>query len=167
MNFMEILNLGKNIKISENGEKKEYFLNGVKKKNAATFAGNFAAVVFSPDHLPLVKNGPGERRRFMNTAISQLWPQYMAALYAYSRALLQRNAVLRDARFHTDLLDLLDSYEREMAKKGMQITTYRNRYCAMLKEKAVAIYDGIAGGKERFPWNMRRVPKAKKNCSTS
>ncbi|MEE1186986.1 MAG: DNA replication/repair protein RecF [Acutalibacteraceae bacterium] len=132
------------------GEKKQVFLNGVKKKNASALAGVFTAVVFSPDHLPLVKSGPGERRKFLNIAISQLWPKYMPLLYEYTRGVGQRNAILKDAKYHNDLYNLLISYENEIAQSGAKINHYRKKYCDLLNKKAQKIYEGISNGKEKL-----------------
>ena len=123
-------------------------LNGVKLKTGSALAGHFRAVVFSPAHLTLVKDGPEERRRFLDGAIGQLWPKYNALYAAYLRAVSQRNALLKDARFHTQLLDMLEVYDREIARKGARLVDYRLRYLARLSPYAEEIYAGIAGGKE-------------------
>ena len=123
-------------------------LNGVKLKSAGGLAGHFRAVVFSPAHLTLVKDGPEERRHFLDAAIGQLWPKYNSLYAAYLRAVSQRNALLKDARFHTQLLDMLEVYDREIAHKGARLVDYRLRYLARLRPYAEEIYAGIAGGKE-------------------
>ena len=145
------------------GEKKEITLNGVKKKGAGELAGVFTAVVFSPDHLPLVKSGPSERRKFINIAISQIWPKYMPLLYQYKRAVVQRNAILKDAKYHNDLYDLLFSYENEIADKGAKIIEYRKKYCALLDKKAQKIYQGISQDKERLNINYLTQIKNKED----
>lgn len=125
-------------------------LNGIKLKTISELAGNFKAVVFSPTHLSFIKDGPAERRRFLDMAICQLWPKYIPLYQEYMRAVTQRNLVLKDAKFHTQLYDMLDAYEVEIAKKGSQIIAYRKKYIELIKKYAVEIYDGISGGKEKF-----------------
>ena len=125
-------------------------LNGVKLRSGNQLAGHFRAIVFSPSHLTLVKDGPEERRRFLDGAIGQLWPKYTSLYQAYLRAVAQRNALLKDARFHTQLLDMLEVYDREIAHKGARLVDYRLRYLARLRPYAEEIYAGIAGGREEI-----------------
>lgn len=59
------------------------------------YLGAFRAVVFTPDHLHLVKGAPENRRRFLDMAICQSFPRYVSSLSEYSRLLAQKNALLR------------------------------------------------------------------------
>lgn len=128
-------------------------LDEVSLKNSGELAGNFRAVVFSPAHLSLIKDGPSGRRRFIDTAIGQLWPKYIGLLKNYTHLLAQRNALLKDVKYHTQLYDMLDVYDGELAKMGSRIIAYRNRYIDRLKEHIGAIYGGISGGKEKLCLN--------------
>ncbi len=125
-------------------------LNGVKLKSAGELAGNFRAVVFSPSHLSLIKDGPSERRRFLDLAIFQIWPKYVSLYQEYAHCVLQRNILLKDLRFNSQLLDMLEVYEDEIAKKGAKVIAYRKRYVELAKRYAEQIYDGISSGKERL-----------------
>ena len=82
-------------------------LDGVSLKTAGELAGNFKAVVFSPTHLSLIKDGPAVRRRFIDTAIGQIWPKYIGILKNYTYLLAQRNALLKDVRYSNQLFDPL------------------------------------------------------------
>ncbi len=123
-------------------------LGGVSLKSAGELAGNFRAVVFSPTHLSLIKDGPQGRRRFLDTAIGQLWPKYISLLKDYTRCIAQRNALLRDVRFHSQLLDMLDIYDNELCTLGNRIAQYRSKYIELLSERSAIIYNGITSGKE-------------------
>ena len=123
-------------------------LDGVSLKTAGELAGNFKAVVFSPTHLSLIKDGPEVRRRFIDTAIGQIWPKYIELLKNYAHLLAQRNALLKDIRFNSQLYDMLDVYDDTLAKFGCQIVSYRLRYVAKLNQYVGNIYGGISGGKE-------------------
>lgn len=123
-------------------------LNGVKLKSAGELAGQFRAVVFSPAHLSLIKDGPAERRRFLDMAICQLWPKYVPVYQEYVRSIAQRNALLKDARFHSQLYDMLDAYEAEIAQKGARLIAYRKRYVERIQGHAEKIYSGISSGRE-------------------
>jgi len=124
------------------------FLDGVSLKTPGELAGNFKAVVFSPTHLSLIKDGPNGRRRFIDTAIGQIWPKYIGILKNYTHCLAQRNALLKDVRYHTQLFDMLDVYDGELARMGGQIASYRKRYVDKLNQFVGDIYGGISGGKE-------------------
>ena len=138
-----------NIKISLS-QKKEVLYNGVKKKSAAEIAGNFTAVAFIPTDLMFIKGGPEIRRRFLDGVICQIKPSYISLLHKYNKILSQRNALLKDAYYNADIYDLLDVYDREMAKTGIKIINERKNYLYKLNEKASSFYDGISGGKEKM-----------------
>ena len=140
-------------------------LNGVKLRTGSGLAGHFRAIVFSPAHLTLVKDGPEERRRFLDGAIGQLWPKYDSLYAAYLRAVSQRNALLKDARFHTQLLDMLEVYDREIARKGARLVDYRLRYLARLTPYAEEIYAGIAGGKETLGLSYDGLPDGREEAA--
>ena len=122
--------------------------NGVRLSSAASAVGEFLAVVFSPVHLTLVKDGPAARRRFLDAAIGQLKPKYAAAMSDYNKAVQQRNLVLRDATFHRELYDTLDVWEERIAYYGSEIIRQRIGYVQRLGEFSREIYAGISQKKE-------------------
>ncbi len=130
------------------GQKREFTLNKIPGKQAGDMAGAFHAVVFSPLHLKLVENGPEIRRKFMDAAISQIYPKYMDLQRRYYRAVQQRNSALRDIRFHPEIFDLISIFENSIAGLGGRIIRYRLRYLHALCKYAPEIYAGIAGGRE-------------------
>ena len=73
------------------GHGKGVAVNGVPLRRLGELFGTLYAVVFSPEDLSLVKDGPAERRRFLDLIISQQDKQYLHALIQYNKALLQRN----------------------------------------------------------------------------
>ncbi|MDP4153874.1 MAG: DNA replication and repair protein RecF, partial [Bacillota bacterium] len=77
-------------------KRRRIFLNEVEIKKYADMNGNFYTVLFAPEHLNLVKEGPSERRKFLDIAISSLKPRYFKATEDYSRLLIHKNALLRD-----------------------------------------------------------------------
>jgi len=127
----------------EKDKKRKIFLNGVI-SNAATLSETFHAVVFSPEHLQLVKSGAEERRRFLNTAISSLYPSYREVLKKYKRAVTQRNAILKEARKNTYIYEFLEDYEKIIALLGSKIIMMRKKYLKRLKEYLPDIYFGIS-----------------------
>ncbi len=129
------------------GEGKKILLNGVEKSSLSALTGSFCAVVFAPSHLRLVKDGPGERRRFLDASLCQLRPGYRGLLNQYHRAMTQRNTLLRDFSFGLPG-EMLDIWEDAMAKAGSEIVRQRCRYIEELTPFATEVYDGLSSGKE-------------------
>jgi DNA replication and repair protein RecF len=113
-------------------------------------ASAFRAVVFSPEHLSLVKAAPEVRRKFIDTAVMQIRPGYAATLSNYRRALMQRSAILKDAARHPELLDMAETFEERMAVCGEKIVKIRRNYVEALSGAAPDIYFGLSGKKERL-----------------
>lgn len=132
-------------------EGKRFFsLNGVKKRASSQIVGSFCAVIFSPEHLSLVKGGPGERRQFIDAALCQSQPSYAGALSRYNRTLFQRNALLKDIPRHPELSDTLEIWDNRLAELGEILSKERMRYTKELEIEAKSAYEGISGGKEQL-----------------
>lgn len=130
-------------------EGKKFTLNGIK-KTSGQIMGNFLSVVFSPVHLSLVKEGPYERRRFLDIAISQLKPKYAVTLSNYNKAVAQRNILLKDIAFHSELYDTLDIWEDRIAFFASEIVRQRLGYINKLSLYSQEIYDGLSSGREEL-----------------
>ena len=100
--------------------RRELLLNDVPQDSASRLAGRFFAVVFSPAHLSLAKDGPELRRRFLDTALCQLVPKYEGSLREYRRVLTQRNALLKDLSRFPQLMDTLEVWDEHLARAGAQ-----------------------------------------------
>ena len=123
-------------------------LNGIPQRSCGVLAGVFCAVIFSPEHLSLVKDGPMNRRNFLDSAICQIRPAYVKIINQYNRILLQRNALLKDIIRHRELLDTIDIWDERLANFGAQIICERLKYVARLSPKVKDIYGGISTQKE-------------------
>ena len=131
-------------------DKKNAFLNDKKLPNTSSLAGKYNAVVFSPTDLTLVTDGPDKRRRFLDTAIGQLYPNYIEILRSYSRAVMQRNKIIKDYRYDKTVSIMLDVFETEIADMGNKIINYRKKYIFVLNNYVSKIYNGISCGKENI-----------------
>ncbi len=131
-------------------DKKKIFLNGVELKSQSELIGEFYAVIFSPAHLSLIKDGPGERRKFLDIAICQLKPKYAEYLKTYKHALFQRNIILKDVSYNSELFYLLDSWDDCIARYGSAVILERLKYVSFLKNYCDEIYSGISENKEKF-----------------
>ncbi len=122
--------------------------NGVEKGRASTLAGAFTAVVFDPGHLGLVKGSPQGRRRFLDAALCQLYPSYLAALRRYTRLVTQKNALLKNFSRTPGGAELLDVLDVEMARVGQLITGRRADYLRALFPMVQRNYEEISSGSE-------------------
>lgn len=123
-------------------------LNQGSEKKAAALAGSFCCVVFSPEHLELIKGSPDSRRRFLDTALCQISPGYLAALKTYTRLLNQRNRLLKDAYSIGAALDMLDIYDEQFAAAASAVTAARRRFVDELRPAAKEGYRLISNGRE-------------------
>lgn len=131
-------------------KKRTAMKNGVTLKSTAELIGEFYAVIFSPSHLCLVKDGPINRRKFLDTALCQLKPYYAKGLAKYSHTLEQRNALLKDIQFHSELYDTLEIWDDKLSSYGAAIVSERIKYTKMLSEISANIYSGLSDGKEKM-----------------
>ncbi len=131
-------------------EKKTAELDEKKLALSSMLAGNFYAVVFSPEDISLVKDSPSYRRKFLDTAIGQLYPKYIDYLKKYIRAVRQRNNILKDSIKDSTLNFLIEDFEKSIAEYGEKIIKYRINFIKKLSEYAPHIYSGISGQKEKF-----------------
>ena len=98
--------------------------------------GNFRSVLFFPDDLRLVKGEPDERRSFLNVAISQCYPTYLADYKRFKEALESRNSLLKssqkgqyvDAQRYIDIACSMDPYNREYRAAKEQLHRQANGY---------------------------------------
>ena len=107
-------------------EKRTAYLQENKLKSPSNLAGKFNAVVFSPQDLRIVTDGPNIRRKFLDTAIGQSKPAYIEILKNYMRAVTQRNKIIKDIRNYPEINDILDSFEEKIAEKGEKIIKKAN-----------------------------------------
>lgn len=100
--------------------------NRVRVRRISELVGSFRAVLFCPEHLSLIKDGPGERRSFLDIAICAAEPLYLAALQKYNHVLKQRNALIRSAEDNPALFyETGDIWSRQLAKEGAFIAARR------------------------------------------
>lgn len=147
-------------------DKRHITLNGVALASGRKMMGEFTAVVFTPLHLSIVKEGPEERRKFLDIALSQLRPNYAKTILEYNKALAQRNATLRAARENPSMAAMLDIWDIELAKKGAIIIESRMNYLEQIRDKACAAYDEISSGKERLELKYKEYARESANGRT-
>lgn len=123
-------------------------LNGVEHNTAAGIAGKINAIVFSPNDLNIIKDGPVYRRKFMDTCLCQLYPAYLGVSRRYLKALDQRNSILKNLKFNPNMEEFIEDFEKELAYCGASIIKYRKKFIEDLNKHLPTIFDGLSEGKE-------------------
>ena len=132
------------------GEKKEVFINDVKTQKMSEILGNINIVLFSPEDINILKDGPSRRRKFLNILISQIRPKYVYNYNMYLNVLEQRNNYLKKIEENNFDENLLDIYDEKLAEYGLIINKYRNEYIKKIKEKINNIHKNITEEKEEI-----------------
>ena len=127
------------------GNKKVIKLNGIKINKSSELVGNINLVIFSPDDITILKQGPALRRKFLDVLISQLKPKYMFELLEYNKILDNRNAMLKSKNIET-----IDIWNEQLATKMEIIYKYRKEYIDKLQEKLTIIHPGLTDNKEEI-----------------
>ena len=148
----------------ENGRRSSV-INGVKKKTGSALVGKVCAVIFSPEHLLLVKEGPARRRGFLDGALCQIRPSYAGMLHVYQRALSQRNALLKDIGRFPELRDTLEVWDARLIQLGAAVMEERRRYVEKIAPQSQEIYRGISRGKEELSLSYAPSPRLSEGSS--
>ena len=125
-------------------------INGVPIKKASELFGIMNIVVFSPEDLSIIKNGPQERRRFIDLELCQLDKLYVYNLVNYNKALIQRNQLLKDLSFQKELIDTLDIWDMQLEKYGRKLIERRKSFLLSLGEVVTKIHKNLTGEKEEL-----------------
>ncbi len=131
-------------------DKKKVTLNGIYKKSASDLGEEIKAVIFSPVHLSMIKDGPAERRKFIDTALCQIKANYRNLLKEYNRSLSQRNALLKKCEENPSAVSMLGVWNINLAKTGAKIIYQRLKYIESITPYLKDIFSGISSGKEEI-----------------
>ena len=130
--------------------KKDIFVNGVKIKKLSELLGNLNIVIFTPDDILILKEGPDKRRRFLDVMISQLRPNYVNYLNLYRKTLEQRNNYLKQIREENKPEEMLEIWDEKLAQYGEKIYLYRNEFIEKIKQKINKIHNEITENQENL-----------------
>lgn len=145
---------------------KKMLYQGCETPRASEFLGIFRAVLFTPEHLSLIKGSPEERRRFTDIALSQLAPRYVRCMNDYLKILSQKNAYLKKAavsgRPDEAYLDVLDT---QLASFGAVLIRQRRAFVAHIQKHAARFYTALTDSREALAVEylssgLRRVEEA-------
>lgn len=125
-------------------------IDGIPIKKASQLFGIINMVFFSPEDLNIIKNGPSERRRFLDLELCQLYRIYLQDLTDYNKVLNQRNKLLKDMGYSPGLEDTLDIWDMQVCKYGRKIILLRKQFIRELNEIIAGIHSNLTGGKEKI-----------------
>jgi len=133
----------------EKDMKKRIRVNKVELEKVSELIGILNVVIFSPEDLKLVKEGPAERRNFLDIEISQIKPRYKYNLAKYNKILMQRNNLLKSQPQKISQ-DLLDIWNTQLSQVGAEIITERVRFIEKLAIISKNIHNKLTGELEEL-----------------
>ena len=129
---------------AKNG-KKSIKINSVQIKKLSMLMNYLNTVMFSPEDLNLVKGAPLVRRKFIDLAISQLFPKYLISLIDYNKALTQKNSLLKTLKYSGNKSDvMLSVWNEQLSVEGAKIMRYRIEFIDLMRKFAKDIQAEIS-----------------------
>ena len=125
-------------------------VNGIPVKKISELFGLVNVIFFSPEDLGIIKNGPAERRRFIDLELCQLNKLYVNSLISYNKVLLQRNKLLKELSSKPDWSKTLEVWDLQLIKYGKEIIKYREQFVKDLNLILASVHNSISGGKEEL-----------------
>jgi DNA replication and repair protein RecF len=125
-------------------------IDGIPIRRSSELIGLVNIIFFSPEDLRIIKNGPSERRRFVNMELSQLDHMYLHDLGEYNKVLNQRNKLLKQIYYNPSLKDTLEIWDVQLLEYGTSIIRRRREFVRQLEEIVYEINQRLTGGKEKL-----------------
>ena len=125
-------------------------IDGQKIKKASELLGLLNVVFFSPEDLSIIKNGPSERRRFVDMELCQLDSFYIYNLNHYNKIVNQRNKLLKDMYFNPSLKETLNIWDSQLVSFGSKIIERRKLFVEQLNEIIFDIHKKLSGNREEL-----------------
>lgn len=134
----------------ERDKGKKARVNKIEVDKISDLYGSFNVVIFSPEDLKLVKEGPSQRRMFLDNEISQINPRYRYNLNRYNKILNQRNNLLKIIQYEKSKKKLLDVWDSQLCDVGAEILLKRFSFLEQLSVISKDIHRKITGGLEEI-----------------
>lgn len=127
-------------------------VNGIPIKRAVELFGILNIVFFSPEDLNIIKNGPSERRRFIDMELSQLDKIYLDCLINYNKVVNQRNSLLKEYAFsgREDIISSLDIWDMQLLKYGNDVIKSREKFVKEINDLVKSIHTKLSGDREQL-----------------
>lgn len=125
-------------------------IDGIPIKKSGELFGIVNVVFFSPEDLSIIKDGPSERRRFIDMELCQLDRVYLHNLINYNKVLNQRNNLLKQISFNQSLLDTIYVWDEQLVNYGTQIINARSKFIQDINEIVIDLHDKLSNGREKL-----------------
>lgn len=125
-------------------------IDGVPIKRSGELLGLLNVIFFSPEDLRIIKNGPSERRKFINMELCQLDSLYLHDLGEYNKILMQRNKLLKQIYYQPSLKDTLDIWDMNLIEYGKKIIRRREDFVKEISSIVTRVNEQLTGGKEHI-----------------
>ena len=133
------------------GDKKNLKRNGKTYKKFSHHIGLIPVVLISPYDNDLINEGSSERRKFIDSIISQNNKEYLINLIAYSRVIQNRNSLLKQYNKSVDFdLDTIKIYDDQIIKLSEPIFMARKNFFNDFKDLVIEKYDQISENQEKI-----------------
>jgi len=129
-------------------KKKNVAIDGTAVKKYSEIFSLMSVVSFSPEDLSIVKNGPSERRNFMDRELCQLDKIYLFHLSNYNKALSQRNALLKQIGGDTSLSEMLSVWDDQLITNGEKLISLRKQFIEEIGAIAKEIHKKLTNNEE-------------------
>jgi len=134
-------------------KKKEIRVNNYYLNRLSDLIGRLNIIIFSPEDLRLIKEGPSDRRKFIDRELSHISPKYCHQLIDYSRLLKQRNQLLKDNFSNPLPYESVEIWDEQLAEKGTHIILSRNTFIKKLDTLSRLMHRRLTNGKEDLEIN--------------
>ena len=127
-------------------------VNGIPIKKAVDLFGIINVVLFSPEDLNIIKDGPSQRRRFMDMELSQLNKIYLSNLVNFNKVLGQRNKLLKELAFNPseEMISSLDIWDMQLVKYGNDVIKSREKFVKEINDLVKSIHTKLSGDREQL-----------------
>jgi DNA replication and repair protein RecF len=125
-------------------------IDGIPIRKSSELFGLINLVFFSPEDLSIIKNGPSDRRRFIDFELCQLDKLYLSDLTNYNKIISQRNNLLKQIGFKPELMETLSIWDIQLYEFGKRIIERREQFILELNEIVYDIHKRLSGGKEEL-----------------
>ena len=132
------------------GKTKGIAIDSQRIKKAADLMGLLNVVFFSPEDLSIIKNGPAERRRFIDMELCQLDSFYLYNLNHYNKIVNQRNKLLKDLSMKPGLKETLSIWDSQLVSFGAKVIERREIFISQLCDIISELHAKLSGGKEKI-----------------
>jgi len=148
--FSDLIEYKSRVFFGLDSNKKIYFLNDKQLTKLSSFIGKFPVVSLTPVDFFITQGQPADRRKFVDSIISQINPTYLDYLLEYNRILKQRSVLLNQLKEtkNKNLLTQLDAWTEMLAKNGTEIVKHRKVFISDFRQHLIDNYANFVQNNE-------------------